>query len=182
MSPNNIEFWASRILIFVAEAHAIFGTIESSSSRNITLDDSYSNLAGLSLQQDEIFRQALRCVENQLYRAAHVMAWAGLADCLQSLVASDAFTKLNAARPNWHIASIEQLAETHTEHALIEALFVMNLLTKPESKAMFGMLSKRNECAHPGTYFPTYNETLGYISEIFSRLGKLMKNWPDLKL
>lgn len=182
MAENDISHWLNRLRAFEADAHSILGKIESAASRSITLDVSYQQLNSLTLRQDEIFRQALRCVENQLFRAAHVMAWAGLVDCLQDLVASDGFVTLNAARPNWHIVSAEDLAERFTEHALIEALLVMKVLSKAESKALFGMLSKRNECAHPGEYFPSLNETLGYITEIFGRLRKIQDKYQNLAL
>lgn len=182
MLPNNLQTWANRLSRFENEAHDIFGVIESSVSRKVTLDQSYVKLDGLSLQQDEIFRQALRCVENQLYRAAHVMAWAGLVDCLQMLAASDGFSALNRARLKWQLSSIEQLAENYTEHAVIEALQAAKIITKREMKALHGMLSKRNECAHPGAYFPSYNETLGYISEIFSRIEKLEIRYTSFQI
>ena len=182
MAVNDLSIWVGRLRAFESEAHSLLGSIESASSRAVTLDVSYQKLDSLTLQQDEIFRQALRCVENQLFRAAHVMAWAALVDCLHGLVASDDFDSLNLARPNWQITSIEDLAERFTEHALIEAIFVMHLISKPESKALFGMLSKRNECAHPGDYFPDFNETLGFISEIFSRLRKLQDKYPNLTI
>jgi hypothetical protein len=178
----NIGAWAARLGAFEAEAHSILGRVESAKSRGVTLDKSYSDLGGLSLRQDDMFRQALRCVENDLYRAAHVMAWAGLVDCLHSLVESDGFLRINAARPNWSIKSLDQLGESYTEHALIEALEAMTVIGKAERKALHGMLSKRNECAHPGAYFPSFNETLGYISEIFSRLRHLLARFPHFQL
>jgi hypothetical protein len=178
----NIGEWANRLNQFEVEAHSILGRLESAKSRTITLDHSYNDLAGLSLKQDDIFRQALRCVENELYRAAHVMAWAGLVDCLLALIASDSFTRLSAARPAWGITSTEELAEAYTEFAIIDALQVMGALGKAEKKALHGMLSKRNECAHPGTYFPGFNETLGYISEVFSRLRNILNKYPGLVL
>lgn len=177
----SVADWVGRLAQFEEEAHLIFGRLESSKSRSVTLDKSYNELAGLSVKQDDIFRQALRCVENELFRAAHVMAWAALVDCFHSLVASDGFAQLNDSRPNWNIKSIEQLAEQFTEHALIEAMEAMGVFGKSEKKAFLGMLSKRNECAHPGAYFPGYNETLGYISEVFSRLKRLAIKYPGLQ-
>ena len=173
---------AARLADFRKEAHQIFGTLESSKSRGVTLDQSYIELSGLSVKQDDIFRQALRCVENELFRAAHVMAWAGLVDCFHALVESDGFTKLNSLRPNWKIGTIEQLGEGYTEHALIEALEAMGVFGKAEKKAFHGMLSKRNECAHAGSYYPGLNETLGYITEIFSRLKRILVKYPKLQL
>jgi hypothetical protein len=180
MHSLELAQWSLRLHSFKAESHQIFSVIESAKSRKVTLDQSYALLSGLSLQQDDFFRQALRCVESELFRAAHVMAWAGLIDCLQSLVSSDGFTKLNVARPNWAVVSIEQLAEKFTEYALVEACAKIGLIGKAETKALLGMLSKRNECAHPGSYFPSYNETLGYIAEAFSRISSLLKRYPNL--
>jgi hypothetical protein len=182
MAENDLARWLNRLNAFQTDAHNILGTIESAHSRAITLDVSYQELDSLTLKQDELFRQSLRCVESELFRAAHVMAWAGLVDCLHSLVVSDGFIALNNARSNWNIQSIEDLAERFTEHALIEAIYVMNLITKSESKALFGMLSKRNECAHPGDYFPGLNETLGFISEIMARLKRLQNHYPGLSI
>ncbi len=56
-------------------------------------------------------RQALRCVENELYRAAHVMVWAGFMDFLEERLASDGLKKLRTARANWSIKSMEELRE-----------------------------------------------------------------------
>ena len=174
--------WVLQLNSFQEEAHRILGKFESAKSRSVTLDQSYRELSGLSVEQDDIFRQALRCVENDLYRAAHVMAWAGLVDCLHTLVRSDGFAQLNLARPKWKITSTEELGEGFTEYALIEALEAMGVIGKAERKAFHGMLSKRNECAHAGTYYPSFNETLGYIAEVFSRLRRVAKKYPGLEL
>lgn len=178
----SVADWVERLARFKEESHSIFGRLESAKSRSVTLDRSYSDLAGLSVEQDDVFRQALRCVENGLFRAAHVMAWAALVDCFHSWVGSDGFVQLNASRPNWNIKSVEQLAERFTEHALIEAMEVMGLFGNAERKAFHGMLSKRNECAHPGLYLPGFNETLGYISEVFARLKRILAKYPGLQL
>jgi hypothetical protein len=42
-------------------------------------------------------------------------------------------------------------------------------------KALHGLLNRRNECAHPSEYFPDLNQTLGYVSELFSRIEWLQK-------
>lgn len=182
MPVFDIHAYAERMRAFSSDAHDILGKIESSKSRRHTLDKSYSNLEAISLKQDDLFRQALRCVEVEVFRAAHVMAWAGLIDCLQNLCKSDDFVSINNAFPNWKIYSLDDLRETQTEFSLIDALHRIRVLTKSEKKALQGMLSKRNECAHPAEYFPSYNETLGYISEIFSRLRAIEKRFPEFDL
>ncbi len=155
---------------FQRQAHLILGTHETSKSRVILLEATYDTLGRLSLKQDELFRQSLRCVENSLFRASHVMAWSGFIDFLTEKLSSNHFTKLYAARPNWKLNSTDELLENYTEFAIIEACEGTKLCTKGERKILHGLLSKRNECAHPSNYFPELNETLGYISELFQRI------------
>jgi hypothetical protein len=40
-------------------------------------------------------------------------------------------------------------------------------------KALHGLLNKRNECAHPSDFYPDMNGSLGYISELLSRVATL---------
>ena len=165
----------ARAARFEAEAHALLGMHETSSSRVVLLENSYDNLKNLSILQDELFRQALRCVESGLFRAAHVMAWCGLVDYLADKFASDGFKKLRAARSKWLLNSKEDLLESQTDYALIEAARAVAICSKTEMKALHGLLSKRNECAHPSSYFPGLNESLGYVSELFQRIATLQK-------
>lgn len=158
---------------FEKEAHKILGIHETSKSRVVLLEATYKKLTGLSLKQDELFRQALRCVENSLFRAAHVMAWAGFMDFFEEKLASDGFVKLKATRPNWKFSTVEDLREQQTEYAIIEAAKDAGLCAKSETKALHGLLNKRNECAHPSNFFPDLNETLGYISELLKRVETL---------
>ena len=137
------------------------------------LEESYDKLTKLSLKQDELFRQALRCVEHKLYRAAHVLAWAGFMDLLEEKLGSDGLVKLRATRPAWRAGSIEELRENVVEYQLIEVSKDIGLCSKTQMKALHGMLNKRNECAHPSDFYPDVNDTLGYISELLSRVAIL---------
>ena len=140
------------------------------------------SLKRLNIKEDELFRQALRCIELEVYRAAHILAWCGYMDCIYRLIGSDNFSTLMNSRPSWPVSNLEELRENYTEHSVVEALRPMAIVGKAEQKAMFGMLSKRNECAHPTDYFPDLNQSLGYIAEIFSRLEKLEKRFPNYQL
>ena len=157
------------------EAHSILSSHEATSSRVISLDQSYEKLAGLSLVQDELFRQALRCVEHGLYRASHVLAWAGFIDWLQHELMNNWFVELATKRPKWKIATVEDLQEQFPESQHIEACRAVGMFRKTVEKALQGLLNKRNECAHPSEYFPDLNETLGYISELFRRIESLRR-------
>jgi len=166
---------AIRLKAFESEAHTILGIHEEAPSRVVLLDASYSKLIGLSLAQDDLFRQALRCIESRLFRAAHVMAWAAFMDFFEHKLAEDGLKKIKAQYPNWNTKSVEDLRETVVEYQLIEASRKIGLCSKTEMKALHGLLNKRNECAHPSNYFPGYNEALGYLSELLQRIEAFMK-------
>ncbi len=158
---------------FTAAAHDILGMHETSPSRIVILDDAYRNLDILSVKQDELIRQGLRCLENKLYRAAHVMVWSAMIDFIEELILKAGMKKLKNIRPNWSFSSIEDIRENYPEYQIIQAGKDLELYSKNFCKAIQGLLNKRNECAHPSNYYPGLNESLGYISEIINRIKTL---------
>lgn len=101
------------------------------------------------------------------------MAWAAFIDHFEEQLAADGLNAVAVARPKWPTTGIEELRETVPEHQIIEVGRYVGLLTKNDVKALLGLLNKRNECAHPSTYDPALNETLGYVSELLRRIEKL---------
>jgi hypothetical protein len=163
-----------RVSEFERAAHDILSTHETSKSRVISLEQTRKLLQVLSLQQDELFGQALLCVEKGIYRALYVMAWAAFIDFLEQKLASDNLQKVMQARPAWsQHKTIEELRENIPEYQLIEAARDVRLLSKQEMKAIHGLLAKRNECAHPSKYEPGLNESLGFVSELLNRIEHL---------
>jgi len=124
--------------------------------------------------------QSVRCIEVQVFRAAHVLAFAAFIDYLHEVAARDEFAALNATRPKWDIESIEQLRENHADYNFIEALEAADLITKTERKVFHGLLARRNECAHPSDVYPDMNQSLGYLSEIVGRIEALKKRHPKV--
>jgi hypothetical protein len=165
----------ARVHAFENEAHRILARHEATVYRVITIEDTYRTLTGLSLQQDALFREALRCVENQLFKAAYVMAWAGFMDYLEDKMITEYLTDIKAIRPKWPVNSKEELQEQATEHQLIIVCREVRLFGKNEEKAFLGLLNTRNECAHPSNYSPTLNETLGFISQVLNRIHTLQQ-------
>ncbi|MFZ2001974.1 MAG: hypothetical protein WAU73_21490 [Candidatus Sulfotelmatobacter sp.] len=102
---NELKLLLAKVKGFEQEAHALLATHEASGSRVVILEESYDKLTKLTLKQDELFRQALRCVEHKLFRAAHVLAWAGFMDLLEEKLASDGLVKLRAAKTAWKASS-----------------------------------------------------------------------------
>ncbi|MCY3626368.1 MAG: hypothetical protein F4039_04525 [Gammaproteobacteria bacterium] len=163
-----------RITNFTTFAHSVFSRFESASqSRTIELHETYRKVDILNSKQDDLIRQAIRCTEHELYRAAHVMAWSAAIDFLTEYANLDSLQAIRKVRPVWKIKDLESLKETRGEFAIIEAMKESGLIKKREQKAFQGLLSKRNECAHPSDYYPDLNQSLGYISEIIDRLCNL---------
>src|SRR5258708_39917820 len=102
MHPDNLTRWAIRVQNFESESHEILSMLEGAgASRVVVLEKSYETLSLLSIKQDDMMRQALRCAENGLYRAAHVMAWAACIDYIEDTLSEDGRAKLRAPRPVW---------------------------------------------------------------------------------
>jgi hypothetical protein len=59
------------------------------------------------------------------------------------------------------------------DYAVIDAGATAGFYGKTVMKALHGLLNRRNECAHPSDYFPNFNETLGYLAELFQRVAFL---------
>jgi hypothetical protein len=174
MSEPLVREYAARMTAFRIEAQGMLGEYESSRrTRVMTLSTSYADVTSLNVQQEELLKQALRCAEHGLYRAAHVMAWAAYVDYLKEKLASDGLVQLRAVRTKWRGRDIDEMAEQYTEYAFLEAARDLSLLSKADLKALSGDLSRRNECAHPSGYLPGLNETLGYIAGLVQRIRKL---------
>lgn len=157
-----------------SEAQRVLIKYDGSPSRIITLDATRKQLKDLSVRQDELFHQGLKCIEHGIYRAAHVMAWAAFIDYLEEKLASDGLIKVKAERPDWSkYMSIEDIRENTTEFAIIEIAKRVNLLSKAEMKTLHGLLSLRNECAHPTGHNPGLNESLGYVAQLLNRIKAL---------
>lgn len=162
---------------FESKSHDIFSQHESSPSRIVYLNQSRKQLSNLSLQQEKLFEDALSCIEQKIYRASIVMAWAGFMDFLETKMSSDGLVRIKQVRPAWtKYTTIEEIRENvATEHELIKVAKEIGLLTKAEMKRLHGELSRRNECAHPSQYSPDLNESLGYFAGLINQIEKLNK-------
>ncbi|QEO15815.1 hypothetical protein FLP10_16345 [Agromyces intestinalis] len=169
-TAHEVAQWAAAVQADLASHLAMR---EKSAHRVITLQESYAKLSALSLKQDILINEGLRCVEYGLYRPAHVATWAGFVDFVHEWTwDASRLAKLKSVRPNWTLNDAGDLHEI-TDYALIEGLKFAGLITKTTMKALHGLLNKRNECAHPEDYTPTVNDTLGYIDELMKRISAL---------
>lgn len=154
------------------ECRTVLASVETSQDRLMTLDHTQRRIEGLSVKQQDLFRESTRCVESQLHRAAFVMAWAAFIDFVHEKLAEDGLVKLREVRPKWRLRAVEDLRE-QSDYQMIEAASDAGLLRRAEKRAVQGLLSRRNECAHPEDFNPGLNESLGYISELLGRVELL---------
>lgn len=175
MSEAGVRAVVERAAIFEAEAHALLETYEDAhQSRVIKLGDLLGRLEALNLRQARLFRQALRCAENAVYLAAHVMAWAAFMDLYEEKLASDGLAMVHKEYPKWAVhTTLDDLRENIKEHQLIEAGKKVKLLTNGQMKALHGHLNSRNLAAHPTGFDPGINETLGYVESLI-RLAEII--------
>ncbi len=165
-----VSSWENRARGFQNAAIELLGKHEGSKARVITLGQTRKALAGLTGFQHDLFDQAVRSIEYGLFRAAHVMAWAGLIDLIEQKLGSDGFAKLHAQFPAWaKYVTVDELRDNVNEYQLVDAAKALGLLNKAETKSLLGSLSRRNECAHPSPYNPGINESLGFVSELMGR-------------
>ena len=161
---------------FRKKAEGLLARHETSPSRTIDLQKTIRDLAGLNLKQHDLLDEALECVQRGIFRSAHVMAWAAMADYLEEWLIQDKKNNLTSLRPKWDTSSIEAMMEKANEHQVIETLRVCGYFRKTTEQSLLALLRKRNLCAHPTSYEPDLNMTIGYISELkhwFSRLENL---------
>jgi len=155
------------------EARKILATHETSATRVITIEDTYAKIGKLSLAQDDLLRQSLRAIEQKLYRSAIVMAWAAFMDFAEEKLASGGFKALNMSYPDWKISDLDDLRDKKPDYQIVEALRVTKLCAKSEMKSIHGLLSVRNESAHPSAFLPDLNRALGFVSDVLHRIENM---------
>lgn len=173
---NELDFYryVKRVAKADKEAKIILSSHESSVNRSITIEDTLKNLKDLSIIQEDLFKQALRSIEHELFRSAIIMSWTAFIDFLHNKFSEDGFIKLNSTYPRWNISTMDDLRNVGNDYQLVEATGKVGICSKNDVKALHSLLSRRNECAHPSEYYPELNESLGYISEIIKRI-KILK-------
>jgi len=171
---NHFEIYYNKARAFEEEALRILSKYDLSKPRVISLSATRKKLFQLTLKQQNLFDQAIRCAEFALSRSSIVMAWAGFIDYFEQKIAEDKLQKVYLARPNWQkYTSIEDIVDNIPEYQILEVGKEIGLIRKAEFKSLRGLLSSRNECAHPGTHAPSVNEAIGYISDLLQRIEAL---------
>jgi hypothetical protein len=172
--PNIVR----RVIAARDDAKRILALHEASAARIVVLEDTYRVLGRLSLDQDDLFRQALRAAEHGLFRSAIIMAWAGFMDYAEERLGADGFKAVNARYQAWKISDIDDLRDKINDFQVIDALYAVKLCSKGAKKSLHGLLSTRNECAHPSDFYPVLNDSLGFISQLLQRVQTMGPKIP----
>ena len=131
-----------------------------------------AQINGLKVTEADLFKG----IENEIYGAAHVVAWIGFMDYLGDQLTDYGIKEVIAKKDNLsklNIENIDDLREIVTDYAIIIMLREIKIFSKLEMTSIHGLLSKRNECAHPTNYRPGLSETLGYVNELLKRIKEI---------
>jgi hypothetical protein len=167
MAPTDIvQEWNRRAARAREDAHRILAGHERSvSSRVIILEDLMKRLAPLPIDVESYFKEAVKCLEVRLTRAAIVLSWSGFFQLFAERLYADYEQDIRANR-NWSFKDLSDLKEQRTEHAIIEVAKVVGMINNAKRRDYQGDLSKRNRCAHPTMYQPSLNTAIGFVDEM----------------
>ncbi len=156
-------------------AHEVLSQHELSSSRIIHLEALSKRLSGAPVDVQNYFKEAITCLEQGLYRAAIVMAWAGHFNVFFEALYQKHEADIRDARPRWSFKDLGELKESYAEAHLLEVAKVVKFIKRAELRIMDGQLSVRNQCAHPTMYRPSHNSAIGYVDEMITQTIKYIK-------
>lgn len=166
----------SVIRLFERRAQEIFEPFDTSvRPRAFSAERVLDDLSDLTAVQADFLRQAVRSVENGLFRGSIVIAFCAISDICAELAFGER-QAMAGARPKWIYSSKEELLEHYPDYQVFEALRDARLVSKSLCKTLHSLLHRRNECAHPSGYSPGADEALGYIREamrVVSDLGAI---------
>lgn len=161
----SIEELLQRVNNFHSECSSLLGKHEDAlATRVFHARQTLERVNTLSFEQSDALKQAVRCVESGLFKAAFVIAWTAPADLLLGL-GERKKAEIKVVRPKWEYHDKTSLSETQSDYAIIEALKEGKVIGKSDMKTLHGLLHRRNQCAHPSQVHPDANAALGYISE-----------------
>ena len=163
---GSVNWWLGRIAKTKAEAHRILSRHELSRSRVIELDGLFKQLSNLPIDVQDYFREAVKCLENGLFRAAIVMAWSGHFYVYAEKLMLGHEQAIRQARKKWQFSDAADLKEQVGEAQILDIGKEVKFLNRANLKILQGRLSTRNECAHPTLYSPSRNLAIGYVDEM----------------
>lgn len=158
----------------VRAANDILGVHEGSPARIVELKESFSKLSALPVDIAEYYREGLKALQIECYRAAVVLAWAGFVHVLAAKLVQGYQTELKRYYGSWNTDTTSELLESTSELQVLEAAKKCGLIPNQQLNIYKGWLSTRNQCAHPTLFQPSRNVTLGYVDGVIAEVSKFM--------
>lgn len=155
--------WIARANKARAAGHQALSLHESAASRIVLLENLSKSLSGAPVDVQDYFREAICCLENEIFRPAIIMSWSGYFHMLSEYLFSGYEAEIRSLRPKWVFKDLGDLKESVSEsHILIVAKDV-KFISKAQLRMLDGQISERNQCAHPTLYRPSMNSSIGYV-------------------
>lgn len=173
MSLDLID-WTRRATSARRAAHLALSRHEAAASRVVLLEDLAKSLSGAPVDVQDYFSEAIRCIENELYRSSIVMAWAGFFHVFSEALYSKHEADIGIKRPNWKFTDLAELKEVAGESHLLIVAKDVKFITNPRRRIYDGQLSTRNQCAHPTLYRPSLNEAIGFTDNMIRQTLALL--------
>jgi hypothetical protein len=174
---NNIEtlhLWKRKVSSFYNAAHLVLSKVEDSKSRVVLLEKTAKKLAGLPIDIENYFNEAIQCLENDLRRPAIVSSWAGFFHILSEKTFNLKEIELRDKRVKWTFGDLSELKENYTESQILDVIKEVGIIKKAELRIYQGQLSKRNQCAHPTLYNPSRNSAIGFVDDMITQTIKYL--------
>ena len=173
-----LEDWIARASMARRVAHQALAKHEGAASRVVLLENLTKSLSGTPVDVQDYFREAIACLESELYRSGIVLAWAGHFHLFSEICYRKHEADIRAARPKWAFKDLAELKESVTEsHFLIVAKDV-KFTSKPQLRMLDGQLAQRNQCAHPTLYRPSMNAAIGYVDDMIRQTLSCLRPRP----
>lgn len=161
-----ISSWVNKAKKAEREAHLVLAKHATSPSRVVLLEDLVKLLSGSPVDVQDYFKESITCLEQELFRAAVVMSWAGHFHVYSEMLFSKHEADIKSARPKWSFSDVNELKENYPESQIIDVGKEVKFTKKAHLKILHGQLSIRNQCAHPTMYRPSLNSAIGYVDEM----------------
>jgi len=153
-------------------ANDVLSIHESSPARVVELKQSFAKLAGLPVDVEKYYQEALEALQVKCFRAAMVFGWAGFVYTVAAKLVQGYQPELKIHYSKWNYSTVENLFDSAPEAQILEAAKKCGLIGSQELHIYKGWLSTRNKCAHPTLYTPSRNIALGFVDSVLTEVPK----------
>ena len=122
----------------------------------------------------DFFEEAVRCYENNCYRAALILAWESSIGIMYEHVLNHCLEEFNleasARNKKWKNARTFDDFSNMKESAFLEILCALSVLGKSTKQELLSCLTLRNACSHPNTCSIGSQRVLGCMESLWNNI------------